>query len=55
MQQTSRAVAVAFVGSVALLAAACTAPAREEKAAATAPAAAAQKAAPVIPSNPRWK
>ena len=34
------------------LAAACTAPAREEKAAATAPAAAAQKAAPVVPSNP---
>ena len=52
MQQTSRAVAVVFVGSVALLAAACTAPAREEKAAATAPAAAAQQAAPVIPTNP---
>jgi hypothetical protein len=52
MDKTSRAVAVALVAAVALLAASCTAPAREEKAAATAPAAAAQNAAPVIPSNP---
>jgi len=52
MKQASRALAVAVVGGVALFAAACTAPAREEKAAATAPAAAVQKAAPVVPSNP---
>ena len=52
MNQTSRAMAVALVGGVAVLAAACTAPVREEKAATTAPAAAAQKAAPVIPTNP---
>jgi hypothetical protein len=44
--------AVALVGGVALLAAACTAPAREERAATTAPAAAAQKVAPAIPTNP---
>jgi hypothetical protein len=52
MKQAARATRVALVGSVALLAAACTAPAREENAATMAPAAAAQKAAPVVPTNP---